>query len=190
MKPIVFDAETNILNKTIGKMKASPFYPDNDIVLGCFYDSESVVYHYISQPDTEAVGKIFQEYDMIVGHNIKFDLLYLRKNYNELYLDWLKRGGTVWDTQIVEYLLSGQTHLYPKLDNVSVKYGGVLKDDKIKEYWDKDIDTADIPTAELLPYLQGDVHNTDLVFQAQQESVMQEDMIPLVITQMVDLLAL
>jgi len=198
MKPIVFDAETNILNKTIGKMKASPFHPDNDIVLGCFYDSERGEYSYISSLititsiswDREVVKDIFSEYDMLVGHNIKFDLLYLRKNYNELYLDWLKRGGVVWDTQIVEYLLSGQTHTYPKLDNVSVKYGGELKDDKMKEYWDAGIDTADIPMVELLPYLQGDVHNTDLVFQAQQELVMNDDMIPLVTAQMDALLAL
>lgn len=194
MKAVVFDAETNILNKTIGKMKASPFYPDNDITLGCFFDSDTNVYYYLDKKkfgfNHANVKSVFAKYDILVGHNIKFDLLYLRKNYNQLYLDWVSKGGSVWDTQIVEYLLSGQTHTYPKLDDLSVKYGGELKDDKIKEYWDNDIDTADIPMWELLAYLQGDVHNTDKVFQAQQEQVMAKDMIPLVTAQMDALLAL
>lgn len=198
MKPIVFDAETNILNKTIGKMKASPFYPDNNIVLGCFKDGS--IYSLISTGKSSTkqqrdmarvtVTRVLKEYDMLVGHNIKFDLLYLRKNYNELYLDWVRRGGSVWDTQIVEYLITGQTHTYPKLDDLSVKYGGELKDDKIKEYWNNGIDTDDIPIEELLPYLKGDVDNTTIVFEEQVEEIMNEGMIPLVTAQMDALLAL
>lgn len=202
-KPVVLDCETNIRNQSVGNNKASPFYKDNGVVLGMFYSSNGMGHIKPYTTDNiifgdsvsrkisdEVVQFALENYNVIVGHNIKFDLLYLRKFYNKLYLDWLKRGGTVWDTQVVEYLLSGQTHLYPSLDQVAERYGGTLKDEKIKEYWNNGIDTSEIPYGELWNYLHDDCKNTEIVFWAQAELVDKLDMYALVTTQMDALLAL
>jgi DNA polymerase-1 len=189
LSPVTLDVETNILNKTFGKMKASPFYPDNGIVLGGM-KTEDTYTTFNSLSEKGSVTFHLAGGNLLVGHNIKFDLLFLRKRCNYEYMKWVENGGVLWDTQIVEYLLSGQTHLYPKLDDLSVKYGGELKDDKIKEYWKADIDTADIPLVELEPYLRGDIDNTELIFWQQMEEVVARGILPLITTQMDALLGL
>lgn len=126
--------------------------------------------------------------DTIVGHNIKFDLLYALKNkwITPKRLTELK----VWDTQLAEYLLSGQTRLYPSLDEVSKKYGGTLKDDKIKEYWEKGVSTECIPADELSDYLKGDLENTELVYLKQREIAAKWGMKKLIHSQMNTLIAI
>lgn len=191
----ILDLETTIRN-AVGGNKGSPFCPDNRIVIGQFrwYDSMGEVdrfYDYTASSliNTDIIKDVFK-FPVLVGHNIKFDLLWIRQYYNELYLEWIANGGTVWDTQTVEYLITGQEHKYPSLNQVSEKYGGTQKDDKIKEYWNNDIDTVDIPISELLEYLNGDINNTELVFEKQYEIVEEMGMLPLVISQMDALLAL
>lgn len=198
LKPCILDLETSIKNKEIGNNKASPFYPDNQIVLGMFKYSIPGVHSYTAymnndmteEKKRDTVHHMLMHSNLLVGHNIKFDLLHLRQHYNQLYQDWVKRGGCVWDTQVVEYLLSGQSKLYPSLDYCAEKYGGTLKDEKIKEYWDEGIDTEDIPIAELIEYLEKDIENTELVFDKQAQIVDNRDMYALVTTQMDALLAL
>jgi DNA polymerase I-like protein with 3'-5' exonuclease and polymerase domains len=164
----VIDLETSIKNRgeeAIGKFKASPFHHENDIVM---YGEISDEYPHsvlsTSWPLTPP-----ENCELLVGHNIGFDLLYLLREDN--WMQWLKEGGKIWDTMIVEYLLSGQEHKFPSLDFCSEKYGGTIKNDAIKEYWNNDIDTEDIPREELKEYLENDVINTELVFANQLERV-------------------
>lgn len=191
-KVIVLDVETNILNDTGIGFKASPFFKGNNIVCLGFIDADDetetpVVMDARRLPYNPV--KIFNA-GMWVGHNIKFDILHIRKQWPRLYEEWYKAGGRVWDTMVVEYLLSGQTEKSPSLDSCAVKYGGTVKDDKIKEYWDKGIDTALIPQSELHEYLEGDVRNTLLIFNKQLERVSSSGMYPLVTAQMEATLAL
>lgn len=192
----ILDLETTIRNKDIGSNPASPFFPDNHVVIGKYkmYDEYGrFEERYTARPNfmTEKhLIALFEGADILVGHNIKFDLLHIRKDYNSLYNEWVKKGGMVWDTQVVEYLLSGQSHLYPSLDQCAEKYGGTLKDDKIKEYWKNGIDTVDIPVDELREYLDGDIDNTEIVFNRQWEEVDRLGILPLVMTQMRALMAL
>lgn len=51
--------------------------------------------------------------DVIVGFNIKFDLLYLWRS--KVFQEWLKKGGRIFDCQLAEYTLTGQRHKYPPL---------------------------------------------------------------------------
>ena len=89
-----------------------------------------------------------------MGHNIGFDLLYLLRDYPE-WREWAKTG-LIWDTMIVDYLLSGQTRKFTPLDTASAAVGGTVKDSAIKDYWDNDVDTEDIPREQLLEYLKAD----------------------------------
>jgi len=184
MTYLVLDLETSIKNRgadAIGGMKASPWYPLNRIVMaGSLKESGSAV-AIKEYPDLDDPA-IPESIDIIIGHNIKFDCHYMMrdsKGFRDRFVQL-----QIWDTQLAEYILSGQTMLYPSLDQCSEKYGGVLKDDAIKEYWDNDIDTEDIPEDQLQEYLVHDVENTHLVFLAQLEKAVKMDMLPLIKSQM------
>jgi DNA polymerase I-like protein with 3'-5' exonuclease and polymerase domains len=180
----VIDLETSIKNRgpdSIGNNKADPFVQDNQVVwTGIGYPDNGYSTH------KGALINELPEDKVIVGQNIKFDLHYLmrepkiRKNIHRI---------TIWDTQLAEYLLTGQQSKMISLDKLAEKYGGTLKDDRIKEYWNADIDTEDIPDKEIEPYLVGDLENTKLVYQGQLERAKELDMLPLIEAQMRALLA-
>jgi DNA polymerase I-like protein with 3'-5' exonuclease and polymerase domains len=124
---------------------------------------------------------------MIVGQNIKFDLHYLMKEINSFRKNL--HDYVIWDTALAEYILTGQQSKFMHLNDLAAKYGGTLKDENIKEYWEAGVSTEDIPEEEILPYLQNDVWNTEKVFLAQWEKAKSLGMIPLLTTQMSALLA-
>ena len=177
------DLETSIKNRgedAIGKHQASPYHPDNKVVLaagGAWITNGAC-------PPPPINGEI------LVGQNLKFDLQYLLKE--ERWRTWLIKESKdcVWDTMIVEYLLTGQEQKMPSLDKLAENYGGTLKDDKIKEYWKEGIDTEDIPYSELYEYLIADIKNTSLVFEQQWELVHRLGIYDLVKSQMEAMLAL
>lgn len=183
---VVLDCETSIKNRgehATGNMKASPFHPDNKILyLG--WKSENVVDVVHAGCWPTVMGLPYA--DVYVGSNIKFDMLYLLKQstIEDKYKDIM-----LWDIMIVEYLITGQQSKFASLDKMAEKYGGTIKDSTIKQYWEDDIDTELIPKEEILPYLDQDVLNTELVFKKQWEKVKELDMLPLVESQMAALKA-
>jgi len=107
--------------------------------------------------------------DIVVGFNIKYDLA------------WLKQSGVdvfnikqVWDCQIAEFLLESQRNPYPSLAKTCEKYNIPTKMDIIElEYWNKCIDTDEIPKKILLEYNKHDVIITEQVFKKQYEQFIQ-----------------
>ena len=189
-KTRVIDLETSIKNRgagAIGKMKASPHAPQNDIVYIGVYDiaEDNILigdggFHVIKGKHTGT-----KKAQLLVGHNIKFDLLYNMKHYGADYLN----DKHIWDTMVVEYLLTGQRTVMPNLDALSKKYGGTLKDNRIKEMWDNDIDTEDIDPDILLPYFENDLKNTAIVYKGQIATAQKMGILPLIKSQMRALLA-
>jgi len=192
----VIDLETSIKNvgeEKIGKMKASPFCEENKIVL--------LGYHANDMDDDgphQGVGiagiggivtsEIVDEIDVLVGHNVKFDMLYLMRDHPEI-RGWLENGGKVWDTQLAQYILEGQQKMFPSLDYTAPLYGGTVKDDRIKAFWDEGIDTEDIPIDMLKEYLANDVLNTEKVYLGQMQEAFDRGMLPLIESQMEGLVA-
>lgn len=169
MKYIVLDTETNTKNVgegAVGDMKASPFHEDNHIVaLGWKHAGmQPAIYYGKTAVSVGCAGidELLDDKLLIVGHNIGFDLHYLLKDFPILY-DKL-HNLYVWDTQQVAYLLSGQTHMYPSLNECCEEIDYPLKNDAIKAYWDAGIETAMIPQEELNEYLIHDVNATEAVF--------------------------
>ena len=201
-KWLIIDTEVSIKNRgddAVGKHKSSPYCGDNKIVM---MGVKSYVYkleYGIEEPSiltnfSGALGGSFmaEEEDndfVLVGHNLKFDLLHMYNVPNLKCREWVQAGGKIWDTQLAEYLLEGQSITYPSLDQVAVKYGGTLKDDRIKAFWDADVDTEDIPEEMLKEYLKNDVLNTEIVFKAQVQRAKDEGMLPLIESQMEALVA-
>lgn len=178
MTPVVIDLETTIRGgKDHG---SSPYWPENQLVaIGTYsnvgykhwyYGSggttvlpDTVIWWWIEDSRTHKSG----ETALLIGHDIGFDLKWLLRA-GAIKLEDLQRIR-IWDTQQAEYLLSGQAHLYPSLDDCCKEIGLPLKDDKIKEYWKAGVDTFDIPKNELLDYLKQDVKNTWELYRYQME---------------------
>lgn len=97
----------------------------------------------------------------IVAFNAKFDLAWVRRQFGFV-------PTSVWDCQLAEFMFSGQTQKYPSLQGACEKYAVGHKIDIVKtEYWDKGIDTDQIPFEILAEYGAQDVNVTWDVFQKQ-----------------------
>ena len=174
---LVIDTETGVHNTgegAVGNMMAAPFHPDNSIVLG---GAKTKEHGFVIQEGAEylrtSADKLIKNH-VIVGHNLKFDLLYFFKRYDKEcwdITDWLLNKVLLWDTMLVEYLISGQQDKFASLDKLAVKYGGTIKDSNIKKYWEDGVATEDIPKDELSEYLKEDLKNTELIYLAQKDIV-------------------
>lgn len=123
----------------------------------------------------EEIQQEINKVDQLVGHNLKFDLNWLRS----IGLDYSRKK--LYCTKLVEYLISGQdSNLSYSLAAVSKRYGIPDKIDKVKTYWEAGYETAEVPLSVLLPYLERDCINTLLISQKQVPQVIELDMVNLV----------
>lgn len=90
----------------------------------------------------------------IVGFNWKYDLNVFRKLGKDL------SGYRCFDCQLAEFIVTYQKVRYPSLEGCLVKYGLGHKVDKVKEFWDKGIQTEDIPQEILYEYARIDAEKT------------------------------
>lgn len=121
--------------------------------------------------------------DMIIAHNAKFDLLFLWRN-DEIQ-DFFKRGGRIFDTQLAEYIISGQRHKYPALRNIAVNNYGCKE--RVKHIEGKK--TQDVDIKLLLEDVRNDVLDTEQVVLKQLKVLKQEGMFNLTLSQMDAVLA-
>lgn len=187
----IHDVETTIKNKELGDMEAFPFYDENRVVenglaIGSFDDNELDIELTRLKDKHETISlrsKTDRLIKLIVGHNWKFDLHYLCKHNADIdgipVRDWIARNH-IWDTQSAEYILTGHYNKYPSLDGCAVKYGGTLKDDRIKVMWDAGVQTEDILPEMLSEYLDGDLCNTNIVFKGQLKAAKESGQLPLI----------
>ncbi len=177
---LVIDLETTI-RCPVGNNTGNPMWRGNKVIAwGTYPIGGSYGYRYDKDGlNLEDLRHSCDSADIVIGHNVKFDLLYV-------YRDTSNTLPRIWDTQLAAYLLSGQRHLYASLDELTAEYIGkhALKDDKIKAYWKNGLDTDAIPKSELLSYLEGDVTNTAQIFQAQWAEAEALEVLPLMFTQM------
>jgi DNA polymerase I-like protein with 3'-5' exonuclease and polymerase domains len=164
------DLETSVDCKDEGRMSGTPHYSGNEVVLagwscrGNIYTGQG-----LTSLNMDLLDAILDGNDIVLcGFNIGFDLAYLLRNEDfrktlVSYRDKIR----VWDAQQAQYLLSGQTMMYPSLDGVCELYGLPVKPDKIKAYWQSGMRTQDIPFAELREYLEHDVSVTDTIAKLQ-----------------------
>ena len=128
------------------------------------------------------------DHKILVGHNIKFDLLHLWKN--EQLQNWLAQGGRIWDTQLAHYMLTAQQEKYPALREVAVRcYGCTERPKYMEEYWDKGIDTMNIPEDLVLDDVKNDVLDTEAIMLKQVEKAKKEGMYKLILDMSESILA-
>lgn len=157
----VLDLETSV-KESYGRL-ANPFDEDNYIVsLGILYDSGEEIKTHISDGPSIPESGWLDGVDVIVGINLKFDLLYLWRNPGVV--EFFRRGGRIYDVQYAEYIVTAQQHKWASMDGMARKYGLETKPDRIKEYWKEGYDTIEIPKQELLDYLHHDLVTTEKLF--------------------------
>lgn len=195
----VYDLETE--THTHKKRKASPWHPDNRIVMGGWkiQGDARCSCMYITDKDDPFNLKIPEHVTLLVGFNLKFDLLW-QWNNPELKA-FLKRGGKIWCCQYAEYLLGGQDpkYHYVAMNDIAKKYGGTNKVDAVKLLWDEGVQTSDINRDLLTDYLvgteeegrdAGDIGNTEKIFLGQVKRAVEMNMVKAIQSRMDGLLAI
>ena len=114
----------------------------------------------------------------LVGQNFKFDMLWFWGESK--FQKWIKEGGKIWDTLTVEYLLTGQSSTKKDLDTLAKKYGGTVKDDRVKVMFENGLKSNEIDPSMLIPYALEDVNNTEIVLKKQAKQARQLGMMPLI----------
>lgn len=182
MNYLILDLETTA--KCSYKRKGNPFDMRNRCCMWAWKSNTDLDVQYAYDPtgikleQCEGFLKSLETCDVIVGHNLKFDLTYYWKD--EWLFNFLKRGGMIFDTMVAEYLLSAQQVRYPSLNYVSEKYGGELKDEQVKkDYFEQEIGAEGIPLEILVPYARGDIINTELVYMNQLRQLELKGLLPL-----------
>lgn len=115
------------------------------------------------QAEVSAAGRI-------VGHNLKFDINWLRK----IGIDF--SHCKLYCTMIAEYLLLGQQIGGLTLSKLSTKYLKTPKMDRVRPFWDSGAETSEIPLRILLPYLEQDCINALAIFKRQVPELMKAGM--------------
>lgn len=137
---IVFDLETSISKGPHGpdaKEQSNDFYT---LIYG--NDETSIIVEHkiegFNRTPSEGFIKMLKKSDVLVGHNLAFDLSYIWKN--EHFQNWLLNGGQIFDTQTAQYLMSGQRHSFPSLAELQLIYlNQRVKKDRISRLYKKKI---------------------------------------------------
>lgn len=196
----VFDLETEVYSSF--KRKASPFDTRNWIVARGWKNQGDTQcsWEYIPKHDRTTILVIEQHITMLVGFNIKFDLLWEMAQGNQSLREFYKRGGKVWCCQYAEYLLRAQhpdAHM-ASLDETAPRYGGLKKIDAVKALWEAGTLTQDIPEDLLIDYLVGtpeelrnggDIRNTEVTFLGQIKLAVEQNQVKMIQDRMDGLLA-
>lgn len=117
---------------------------------------------------------------VMVVHNGSFDMQHVFKHQKDKSaqgvasetLKSLALGDIIlWDTQDMEYIITGHETKFAALDDLAEKYGTSRKTDVLKDYFAKGINTDAIPFTELRGYLEQDIKTTYEVAVAQAEEL-------------------
>lgn len=163
----IFDLETTTMHSF--KRFSNPFDARNKkIVVALLLQNEDPELQY-AKTGLASSNLPWDKFNYLVGHNLKFDLLYIWKEPE--FQDWLQRGGRVYDTMTGEYLLTAQEAMYASLDELTEKYGGEIKDNKVTEQFQAGRGADEIDPDLLLPYAENDVVNTEMILLGQSKDL-------------------
>jgi DNA polymerase I-like protein with 3'-5' exonuclease and polymerase domains len=156
VKILSLDTETTTYNK------GNPYDLRNSLVCFSYCTSNNGDSSKWDDAGIILCKSLINDSELILGFNFKFDSHWFTKAGISF------QGKKIWDVQIAEFILSCQTNRFPSLNDTCIKYGIPVKEDIVKtEYWDKGIDTADIPWEILSSYAAHDASITLQCYHAQ-----------------------
>ena len=167
---ITFDVETTHVAKPNGDTTPLPYFDNQLVSIGYKPLGASVVYdcyyHSTEEKTHDAFPRfqaVLDECDVLIGHNIKFDLQWIRAC-------GFTYEGDIYDTMVAEYILSKGQSWPLSLAAVAEKYGGVQKEkDLVQQYIDAGHTFYDIPWEIVKEYGETDVIATQQVAVRQLE---------------------
>jgi len=144
-------------------------------------------FRYYTDPDFSSfLQKVLNDTTLLIGINLKFDIAWA-KNIGCT----IPMGIRIWDCQLAEYILSGQTKSFASMDELCDRYGIEGKRGGLEEYWNAGIETRDIPLSILEKYNVGDVRRTLQIYESQlKDGRMTDALKKLILLQGLDLLVL
>lgn len=148
------------------------------VVLGG--ESKTWLFHHVQNfdktwPLVEEIQAYLDKATVIVGHNIKFDLHWLRSIGLKVEITKLA------DTMVQEYILCGQnSSVSLKLGDCAIRYGAENKLDYVKRLWDVGYNTHQIPLDILTTYCIQDCKTTLQVYEKQLPKIVEQNQIQLV----------
>lgn len=178
---VVLDGEMTRRGRDANK-SASAIYKENDVVCFSWYTSYDDTLHNKYGSEYELFDLIQECYatKLLVGHNIKFDL------------QWLKRAGLdlrrvlVYDTMIGEYVLTGNKLAGQagalKLDTLSKQYNGVGKAHFIDACMSSGVCPSEMPKSLLISRCNDDVMQTRGIFLKQRGRLKAAGLLPVQFT--------
>lgn len=166
----VWDVETTMEDRNPNRSASNPFYKDNRVVMlgiGVMLEDETFISDTIPVADIKCQTRDDATGDMIVGHNIKFDLHYMRPYMDEKGWKITMDRCPIWDTQIAEYVLTGQKNKMASLDDLCRQYGLDTKKgaghEEITEMFNNGLGAQHADQEKLAEYLKHDLESTGRV---------------------------
>lgn len=169
---LAVDTETTMRCDRDGFSSSTPWHHENHILQIGFWDGNDEPCAWSGMiPNLSLIGDKEDQNFVVCGHNIKFDLHYIRKDNEDLYNDIM--SCTLWDTSIAHYIMTGQRDKFPTLEQC-IKYwlpadlaADLAKGDLIKKLIDEGKTTEDASPDVLREYMLNDIKATWHVAEAQ-----------------------
>ena len=167
----VLDVETSFVDHN-GKTDPLPFNPHNKLVSVGANDDYYFFYHRDSEFDVQKNHKDLQETldktTLLVGHNIKFDLVWLLES-------GFKYEGRLYDTMIAEYVLLRGLRKPLSLKEICKRRSISQKSDAVDDYMKQKVSFENIPIDIIEEYGRQDVISTKALFDSQIADFKKED---------------
>lgn len=158
-KYVVLDIETTGLDVHKDNVVSVAFWAGDKSKFIPVYHKEA---SYLPQESIKKITKIINKVDLIVGHNIKFDLKFLMK----LNINFTNK--LIWDTGVAEYIINSQQEKFIPLKDLIKKYN----QEQEKGFIDfKDINAKDVHLEDLREYNLQDTKVTNIIFQQQLKKI-------------------
>ena len=158
----VVDVETSFQKTDTGGFDPSPFHPDNILVSVGINDKYFFTNHSerVDKGCYHEIQSILDKTALLVGHNIKFDLMWLLES-------GFKYKGRVYDTMLGEYILNKGIRKSLTLQMCCQRRKLGSKDSRIHEFMDRGISFENIPMGLVEEYGKMDVQITKDLFDSQ-----------------------
>ena len=153
-------------------------YADNSLLLAVWRINGKTKYKWGNVFQQEELVQEAERADFIIAHNAKFELKWLRMCGIDL------TKVLVYDTQIGEYVLAGNTAKLSQLGlgKVAPKYGEGVKDAFIDNSMKAQICPSELPRSFVLRRCKKDVRQTEAVFKKQLKKLVKRSLLPVMYT--------
>lgn len=165
----------------------SPYRKEASLVSWAASTSTEHYFGYYSDADfVSYLQNVLNQTTLLVVINGKFDIGWVHRSGCSL-----PKGIRIWDCQLAEFVMSGQTNSFASMEDLCARYSIPGKDGGLEEYWGAGIETRDIPRAVVEEYNIGDVSRTLQIYEHQlKDPRMTEALRKLILLQGLDLLVL